>query len=41
MDRCALSDVAGVGYETSMSAPCLLQHKVSQQIEIFSNKDLN
>lgn len=34
-------NVAGAGYETYVSAPCLLQHKVSQQIEISSDKDLN
>jgi len=41
VDRCALSDVVGVGCETYVSSPCLLQHKVSQQIESSSNEDLN
>lgn len=41
MDRCILSDIAGVGYETYVSAPCLLHHEVRQQIEVSSNKDLN
>lgn len=41
MDRRILSDIAGVGYETYVSAPCLLHHKISQQIEVSSDKDLN